>query len=184
MLIRFLFVVIFIFSFKSFAQPELSDYSAVVETSGDILELILPASALTATLLKKDWKGSKQFALSFGTSFAVTRILKYAIDKPRPNNPWNFKSFPSGHTASSFVGASFIQRRYGWEYGKFAYVLAAFVGYSRIESQNHDFWDVLAGAAIGVGSTYIFTKPYNNTNISVGFSSHNGYRLVSLQMQF
>jgi len=66
------------------------------------------------------------------------------IDKRRPENSLNKDSFPSGHASAAFQGASFIQRRYGWKHGKYAYLLAAFVGYSRIEGLNdrHDTWDV------------------------------------------
>ena len=36
----------------------------------------------------------------------------------------------------------------------------------------HDIWDVMAGAAVGIGSTYIFTTPYNKKPIDVGFYSN------------
>lgn len=59
------------------------------------------------------------------------------------------------------ASAAFVQKRYGWEYGIPAYLLAGYVGYTRIEANKHDGWDVLAGAAIGVGMSYLFTKPYD-----------------------
>ena len=32
---------------------------------------------------------------------------------------------------------------------------------------KHDWWDILGGAAIGIGSSYIFTKPYGRTRITL-----------------
>ncbi|MGB3398652.1 MAG: phosphatase PAP2 family protein, partial [Candidatus Deferrimicrobiaceae bacterium] len=41
-----------------------------------------------------------------------------------------------------------------------AYLAAAFVGYSRVEADEHWTKDVLAGAAIGIVSGFIFTSRY------------------------
>jgi membrane-associated phospholipid phosphatase len=38
--------------------------------------------------------------------------------------------------------------------------LATYVGWARTYAKKHDWWDVLAGAAIGAGSAYIFTRPF------------------------
>lgn len=67
----------------------------------------------------------------------------------------------------SFASAEFIRKRYGWEFGVPAYALATFVGYSRVESDQHYTHDVIAGAAIGILSSYIFTKPYNGWNVEL-----------------
>ena len=69
-------------------------------------------------------------------------------------------SFPSGHTSAASSGASFIQKRYGWQCGIPAYLAASFVGWSRVEADQHYIEDVLAGAAIGFVGTYIFTENY------------------------
>jgi len=85
----------------------------VLEDSGDILQIALPAIAGLTTIIKKDWEGTKQFALSYVTGFIVTHSLKKIIRKERPEGRHLFDAFPSGHTTSAFSGASFIQRRYG-----------------------------------------------------------------------
>ena len=138
------------------------------------------------TIIKKDWQGTKQFAFSYTTAIVTTHALKRIIRKERPEGRNLFDAFPSGHTTSAFSGASFIQRRYGWEYGKWAYVLAAIVGVSRMEGPDgwHDIWDVLAGATVGVGSTYIFTKPYLKNKVQVGFSTNKGDYLIGFKYQF
>jgi len=59
-----------------------------------------------------------------------------------------------------FADAAFIQRRYGWKWGVPAYLLSAYVGWGRTYAKKHDWWDVAAGAVIGAGSAYIFTRPF------------------------
>ncbi len=93
------------------------------------------------------------------TTFGITYSLKYIIKKERPDHSDNH-SFPSMHSALSFTAATFIQRRYGWKWGIPAYLISTYVGWSRIYGKKHDGWDVAAGAAIGIGSAYIFTRPF------------------------
>src|SRR5204863_10187630 len=99
-----------------------------------------------------------QFGESLAVTVGVTYALKYSIDARRPNGAG--QSFPSGHSSISFSAAEFMRKRYGWEYGVPAYAAASFVAYSRVESREHHPQDVVAGAAIGIVSSYIFTKPY------------------------
>ncbi|WP_369999892.1 phosphatase PAP2 family protein [Winogradskyella sp.] len=158
----------------------------VLEDTGDVLQLALPISAGLTTIIKGDWEGTKQFTLSYGTGFLITHSLKRIIKKQRPEGRHLFDAFPSGHTTSAFSGASFIQRRYGWDYGKWAYVFAALVGVSRMEGPDgwHDLWDVLAGATVGIGSTYIFTTPYDQSNYNLNFSSSKDGFLIGLNLKF
>ena len=53
--------------------------------SGDILHLLIPASAYVATYCLDDKEGRKQFYKSFLTNVGVTYALKIVIDKDRPN---------------------------------------------------------------------------------------------------
>lgn len=130
-----------------------------VETTGDVLQIVLPSVAYAMTFGYKDAEGRNRFYKSFLTTLSITYGLKLSVDKKRPNG--GDMSFPSGHTSAAFSGASFIQRRYGWKFGLPAYLAASYVGWSRVESDNHFTEDVLAGALIGTASTYFFTKPYN-----------------------
>ena len=155
----------------------------ILEDTGDVLQIALPLSAGIATIFQKDYQGTKQLAFSYATTMALTYTLKYTTKRQRPEGRTSYDSFPSGHTSSAFSGASFVQRRYGWKYGKYAYILAALVGVSRMEGPDgyHDIWDVLGGAAIGIGSTYIFTKPYENPRIEVSFSANKNMKLLTLR---
>ena len=56
-------------------------------------------------------------------------------------------AFPSGHAATAFQGAAFIHRRYGIRRAWPAYVLATFTAWTRVDADEHDTADVLAGAA-------------------------------------
>lgn len=130
-----------------------------VRTSGDVAVGMLAAAGVTAVLVQKDWQGLKQGALSGVTTLGVTYALKYLVKKERPDHS-DFHSFPSMHTSAAFTAAAFIQRRYGWKWGAPAYALSAYVGWTRVFGKKHDWWDVATGAAIGVGSSYIYTRPF------------------------
>lgn len=94
-----------------------------------------------------------------GATAAATLILKYAIKERRPDGS-DTHSFPSGHSAVSFASAAYLQRRYGWKFGAPAYALSCYVAWGRCYAKKHYWYDVLAGAAIGAGSAYIFTRPW------------------------
>jgi membrane-associated phospholipid phosphatase len=138
-----------------------------VETAGTVIQVVVPAVAYSMTFVNDDDDGRIQFYKSFATTLATTYALKLTIDKKRPNG--GSMSFPSGHSSAAFSGASFIQKRYGWLYGAPAYLAASFVGYSRVEADQHYIEDVLAGAAIGILSTYIFTDSYQEKVAVVPF---------------
>ena len=158
----------------------------ILEDTGDVLQLAIPLSALTATLIEKDYRGTKQFAMSYGSAMVLTHSLKYLIHKQRPEGRDRYDAFPSGHTASAFSGASFIQKRYGWKYGWPAYLLATVVGVSRMEGPDgyHDIWDVIAGASVGVGTSYLFTTPYPKHHFDIGFASGNKNYLITIRYYF
>jgi len=143
-----------------------------VQTAGDVLQVALPSAAIVATLAQRDEAGTKQLVLSLGVTWAVTTALKYATHETRPNG--GDLSFPSGHTSSSFATAEFMRRRYGWKWGVPFYALAAFVGYSRVESHMHYTHDVIAGAAIGFASSFIFTTPRQHWTAAVSGDMHGG----------
>lgn len=158
----FVLFISVVLAFPVYSQePEFHPTSAqeAVETSTDVIAIALPASALVGTLVMKDWKGLLQGVETAAVTAAATLILKYSIKERRPDGS-NLHSFPSGHTAVSFASAAYLQRRYGWAFGAPAYALSCYVGWGRCFSKKHYWYDVLAGAAIGAGSAYIFTRPW------------------------
>jgi membrane-associated phospholipid phosphatase len=129
-----------------------------IAEAGDILQFVLPGTAAGLTLAHWDSQGALEFGESAALTLGVTYGLKYTVNEKRPNG--GRQSFPSAHTSISFCSAEFMRKRYGWEYGIPAYAAASFVAYSRVEAGEHHPHDVVAGAAIGIISSYIFTKPY------------------------
>ncbi len=117
-----------------------------IQSSGDVLQFVLPVTAGGLTLAYQDGPGALQLGESLAVTLGVTYALKYSINERRPNG--GSESFPSGHTSISFSAAEFMRKRYGWEYGVPAYALASFVAYSRVESREHYAHDVIAGAGM------------------------------------
>jgi len=155
-------------------QVEAADH--YIERTGDLLQVAVPLTGYAMTYGYDDEEGRLQFYKSFITVTGVTYALKFTIDKERPNGK-GAQSFPSGHTSAAFSGASFIQKRYGWKYGTPAYLAASFVGWSRIDANRHYLEDVLAGAAIGIMSSYYFTTPFDHISLSL-FSSGSSYGIA------
>jgi membrane-associated phospholipid phosphatase len=134
------------------------------ERVGDFLQLAVPVSALTTTLLLEDYEGTKQAFLGLATTVLTTHLLKETLNTERPNG--GDHSFPSGHTSSAFSGAAFIHHRYGFKYSIAPYLAASYVGWSRIEANKHHPHDVLAGAALAITVSYFITTKYENVEVT------------------
>lgn len=83
--------------------------------------------------------------------------LKYAIGETRPDAT-NDRSFPSGHTAWSFLGATMIERELGWRspwYTFGGYTFASAMAMQRVVDSRHFPVDVAGGAVIGVVTGYL-----------------------------
>jgi membrane-associated phospholipid phosphatase len=142
-----------------------------VRTLGDIGQYAVPGSALALALARRDGAGVKQLALASAVSMAIVYTLKPTVDRRRPTG--GGQSFPSGHTTFAFTGAAFLQRRYGWAYGAPAYAVSAFVGWSRVHTDEHWSSDVLAGAALGIASGLVFARPFEGVVVTPT-ASHGG----------
>jgi len=136
-----------------------------VERIGDVLTLAVPAVAYGATLYLDDEDGQTEFYKSYGTTAVVTHILKRTVREKRPNSN-STTSFPSGHASSAFSGASFIHKRYGLKYAILPYISAIYTAYSRVEANKHYTRDVVAGAVVGIASSWYFVTPYKNLQIN------------------
>lgn len=164
-LLRIIISILFVFvtycpAYSQSDEPfELSSAQKGVKVSTDVMAVAMPVATLAAVLIQKDWTGLKQGAFTAAATLGATYILKYTVKKRRPDGS-DYHSFPSAHTSTVFADAAFIQRRYGWKFGIPAYAVAAYVGWGRTFAKKHDWWDVVAGAAIGAGSAYIFTRPF------------------------
>ena len=157
--------------------------SSTTSKVGDVLSFAIPAAAYGSTYYMDDKEGRQQFYYSFATNVATTYALKTVIDKERPDGS-DDDSFPSGHTSRAFQGASFIHKRYGLEYSIPAYIGAGFVAYSRVEADEHDVADVVAGAALGVASSMYLTKSYYDDQLHIATNLAPDYYGVSVHYNF
>lgn len=150
-----------------------------IERTGDILQLAIPLTAYGMTYIFDDRGGQRSLTSSLFSTLGTTYALKYTFQDERPDGGEG--SFVSGHTSSAFSAAAFIQRRYGWKYGLPAYLAASFVGWSRVKAGRHYSDDVLRGAAIGILSSYLLTRPYHkNVRVSPMVNGHT----LGLNFQF
>jgi hypothetical protein len=74
--------------------------------------------------------------------------LKYATNRERPDGS-NHRSFPSGHAAVTFAGATVLERHLGWRKSLLGYTIASYVAASRLHDNRHYLSDVVFGAAVG-----------------------------------
>ena len=128
-----------------------------VKTSGDLLQILMPAATVGLLWHEQDGDGLWQFGKSELVTIGATEVLKVGVNAQRPNGNGKH-SFPSQHASMTFASAQFLEQRYGSSYGIPAYVLASYTAWSRVDSKQHHWRDVVAGAAIGMGSSYYFTE--------------------------
>ena len=91
-----------------------------------------------------------------GVSMAlVVNSIKYTAKQMRPDGSTR-NSFPSGHTATAFMCASFMAKEYGYispwiSVG--SYTFAGLTGVTRSWNNRHWISDIFAGAGIGIVTT-------------------------------
>ena len=78
----------------------------------------------------------------------LVQPIKYATHRERPDGS-NDQSFPSGHAAVTFAGATVLERHVGWRNSLLAYAVATYVAASRLHDNKHYLSDVVFGAAVG-----------------------------------
>lgn len=119
----------------------------------------LPIAGTMLLCLDKDNREGWQDKLLLGaTGMAAMGVmvnaLKYTVCEMRPDGSRR-NSFPSGHTATAFVGAELVRMEYGNGWGAAAYGVAVATGVLRVYNERHWCHDVLAGAGIGILSAKI-----------------------------
>lgn len=119
--------------------------------------------ALTAGLKLAGVEGRSSWPRLFASSIASYAVMagfvngiKYTAKELRPDYSTH-NSWPSGHTATAFVGATILHKEYGltrspW-YSIAGYTVATATGVMRVLNNRHWISDVLSGAGIGILST-------------------------------
>lgn len=129
-------------------------------TGDDYLQYAPLAAYLASGFLPNETPLIRDRILTSATSAIstalLTNALKYTVKQARPSGAHN--SFPSGHTATAFMGAELLRLAYKdkspWiTIG--AYTVAAGIGFSRLYNNRHWLSDVVAGAGVGILSAHI-----------------------------
>ncbi|MBR0166018.1 MAG: phosphatase PAP2 family protein [Prevotella sp.] len=95
-------------------------------------------------------------AASYAIMAGIVNGIKYSAKEMRPDGS-TANSWPSGHTATAFVGASLLHKEYGltrspwWSVA--GYGVATATGVMRVLNNRHWISDVMSGAGIGIMST-------------------------------
>ena len=122
-----------------------------------------PNTGLTVGLKLAGVEGRSSWPRLFASSLASYGIMagfvngiKYTASELRPDGSTR-NSWPSGHTATAFVGATILHKEYGltrspW-YSIGGYTVATATGVMRVLNNRHWISDVLSGAGIGILST-------------------------------
>lgn len=104
--------------------------------------------------------------MSYIAMGVTVNVMKLLINEKRPDTEAK-NSFPSGHTATVFMGAEILRKEYGQvsPYISYSgYAIAIVTGYLRIYNDRHYINDVIAGACIGILSTkfsyWLYPKIY------------------------
>ena len=112
---------------------------------------------------------------------AAVKGLKLVVNRERPDGS-DFESFPSGHSAKAFMAATMLHKEYGWRSPWFSiggYSVAALTGVSRLMNNRHWMSDVIAGAAIGIGSVhlgyFITDKIFKDRGLASGYEEPSLY---------
>ena len=106
---------------------------------------------------RSDWPRLLASAgMSYGIMAAIVNGIKYTAKEMRPDGS-QANSWPSGHTATAFVGASLLHKEYGltrspW-FSVAGYGVATATGVMRVLNNRHWISDVMSGAGIGIMST-------------------------------
>jgi len=124
----------------------------------------------------------KDRTIILGTAYLIMGSTVYGMKKitavERPDGS-SKTSFPSGHTATAFMGAEFLYQEYKdvsiW-YGISGYVVAAGTGFFRLYNNRHWLTDVVAGAGIGIISTKIayWLHPFMRRTLFKDSETSNG----------
>jgi undecaprenyl-diphosphatase len=145
-------------------------FLAVTHTA-EPLAAAVPAAMFAAALISKN-ADLEYNALSVAGAVALSALategLKYAVHRPRPYVTYPFidhvsadsdPSFPSGHTSVAFAAATSVTLAYHrWYVVAPVWTWAAVVAYSRLDLGMHYPTDVLAGAVLGAGSSWLSWK--------------------------
>lgn len=139
----------------------LADYLAYLIVAGLVIWLLVSKSDVKIRLQM----GVVGFVGALVARFGVAEIIRFFYHRPRPFVYHSVDrlllessySFPSGHTIFFFALAAAVYH-YNRKTGNWFFVGAVLIGVSRIIAGVHYPSDILAGAVLGVLTSYICIK--------------------------
>ena len=106
----------------------------------------------------------KLFAVSEGLVNGIVAPIKRIVHRRRPGSLTQFDSFPSGHTATSFLGAEMLRQAAKDKAPALAYAgytIAIATAFIRVYKKKHWLSDVIAGAVLGIIAANVATYMAN-----------------------
>jgi membrane-associated phospholipid phosphatase len=170
------------FAFASMTSAYADPHQGV-ENAGTAVAIALPVIAGGISLYHDDLEGLADLALVTGGSVGTAFLLKEVVKEKRPDGS-DFKSFPSDTSALAFAPAFYLWHRYGWEYGVPAVAAASFAGWSRVDAQQHHWWDVAASAGIAAAFDLVVDRRYIPPNVQAGAYGSPDGGFVALNYRF
>ena len=162
----------------SFDRVFMQPFSRGFNTAGDIFQFValLSPAALIAAPMEEWLTIGVMYAETVLATYSLKEFTKALVNRTRPymyydekplglieKGDWN-ESFPSGHAALAFSGATFASYVFSkyfndspWKYVVTAasYSIAAATAIFRVAGGKHFLTDVLAGAAIGTAVGFV-----------------------------
>jgi membrane-associated phospholipid phosphatase len=173
-------------------QNPSSAYWKFTSASTYFISAAVPVGLLITGISKKDAKIKARAYEIFGAiaiELIVSETMKETIKRRRPAESYPLdifpyrnvygRAFPSGHTSLAFATAASLSLQCKkWYVTVPAYLWASSVGYSRIYLGVHYPSDVLAGAAVGIGSAYL--SNWLNKKLFLSTKSNSTKRLKTI----
>ncbi len=133
-----------------------------------------------------------RFIVNAGASvivgFGAKTTLKAIVNEERPDHSDN-KSFPSGHATMAFAAARSIDKEFRKDCIWFpiaGYAAATAIGVERVVNKHHHWYDVVAGAGLGIGAAELtwwlsdLVLAKHNKRVAIGSSGDTLDVLIGL----
>lgn len=134
-------------------NPSHQNPCLLIKPISTIVRNVMSYLPLIYMVVTRDYNLYRYYASTMAITATSVITLKKVVHKTRPDNS-NAESFPSGHAAMSFLGASLILYAYGALYGMPLMLISALNSSSRVYCVKHTPIDVIAGALLAIAITF------------------------------